>query len=101
MGADDYDFEDAFIDDSEFIDMIEHSDRRKPKFGGFFIAKGSIDRSEELVEGAAGLDPGPKPPRKRKPGAESGSDFEKVRAAPLLLGGERGRRQREQGRRRS
>lgn len=34
----DYDYEDDFIDDSEFADFVG-GDRRKPKHGGFFINK--------------------------------------------------------------
>jgi hypothetical protein len=60
--ANDYDYCDDFIDDTEFIDMLEHTDRRKLKFSGFFIARGSIDRLDELVPGAVP----DKPTRKRK-----------------------------------
>lgn len=60
--ANDYDYCDDFIDDTEFIDMLEHTDRRKLKYSGFFIARGSIDRLDELVPGAIP----DKPTRKRK-----------------------------------
>jgi hypothetical protein len=87
-GGEDYDFEDAFIDDSEFVDLIEHADRRKTKYGGFFIAKGTIDRCEEMLPGAA---PAAKAPRKRKAGAEgapslpeSSGDFDKVSTGDRL-----------------
>jgi hypothetical protein len=35
----DYDYMDDFIDDEEFIEIIERTDRRKAKFQGFFMAK--------------------------------------------------------------
>lgn len=60
--ANDYDYCDDFIDDTEFIDMLEHTDRRKLKYSGFFINRGNIDRLDELVPGAVP----DKPTRKRK-----------------------------------
>ncbi|KAK2076824.1 hypothetical protein QBZ16_005050 [Prototheca wickerhamii] len=44
---DDYDHMDEFIDDSEFIELFEDSDRRQTKFQGFFITRGEIERVEE------------------------------------------------------
>jgi hypothetical protein len=41
---------------------LEHSDRRKLKYDGFFIARGQIDRMDELIPGAVP----DKAPRKRK-----------------------------------
>jgi len=60
--ANSYDYMDDFIDDSEFIDFIEKTDKRKPKHHGFKIHKGAIDRTEEYLPGA---EP-PKPGRKKK-----------------------------------
>ena len=60
----DYDYCDDFIDDSEFIDMIEHADVRKLKYDGFFISRGIIDRVDELIASAVP----DKATRKRKGG---------------------------------
>ena len=75
-GGNDYDYCDDFIDDTEFIDMLEYTDRRKLKYEGFRIYRGRLDRVDELVKGAQP----DKPTRKRK-GEASGSDAERVRKA--------------------
>jgi hypothetical protein len=41
---DHYDYEDAFIDDSEFVEYYEGGDRRKAKYTGFFINKGAVEK---------------------------------------------------------
>lgn len=55
---DSYDYMDDFIDDSEFIEMIEYADTRKSKHKGFVIYRGRIQRDDEdddeherLIEG--------------------------------------------------
>ena len=68
----DYDYYDNFIDDTEYIEVLEHTDRRKSKYAGFFIAKGSIDRSDELLPGAAPLKNGRRR-RRRADGTREGS----------------------------
>jgi hypothetical protein len=39
-----YDYMDDFIDDSEFIQMVEYADKRKSKHRGFVIYRGKIER---------------------------------------------------------
>jgi len=41
---DHYDYEDDFIDDSEFVEYYEGGDRRKAKYSGFFINKGTVEK---------------------------------------------------------
>ena len=41
---DHYDYEDDFIDDSEFVEYYEGGDRRKAKYTGFFINKGAVEK---------------------------------------------------------
>ena len=41
---DHYDYEDDFIDDSEFVEYYEGGDRRKAKYSGFFINKGAVEK---------------------------------------------------------
>ncbi len=41
-----YDYMDDFIDDSEFIQMVEFTDKRRSKHGGFVIYRGKIERDE-------------------------------------------------------
>ena len=41
---DHYDYEDDFIDDSEFVEYYEGGDRRKAKYSGFFINKGVVEK---------------------------------------------------------
>jgi len=45
---DSYDYMDDFIDDSEFIEMVEHTDKRKSKHKGFVIYRGTIQRDTEI-----------------------------------------------------
>ncbi|KAL4443795.1 hypothetical protein ABPG75_011532 [Micractinium tetrahymenae] len=51
----DYDYMDEFIDDEEFIQLVAH-DKRKPKHTGFFISKGEIERTEEMLPGFEDLE---------------------------------------------
>lgn len=41
-----YDYMDDFIDDSEFIQVVEFADNRKAKHKGFVIYRGKIERDE-------------------------------------------------------
>jgi hypothetical protein len=41
-----YDYMDDFIDDSEFIQVVEFADNRKAKHRGFVIYRGKIERDE-------------------------------------------------------
>lgn len=41
-----YDYMDDFIDDSEFIQMVEFTDKRRSKHRGFVIYRGKIERDE-------------------------------------------------------
>eukprot|EP00890_Picochlorum_soloecismus_P004895 jgi/Picsp_1/5406/NSC_02766-R1_---NA--- len=64
---DSYDYMDDFIDDSEFIEMVEHTDKRKSKHKGFVIYRGTIQRDTEV--GAPEMDKpedGPKRGKKKK-----------------------------------
>ncbi|KAK9844907.1 hypothetical protein WJX74_008468 [Apatococcus lobatus] len=54
-----YDNDDEFIDDSEYVEYFS-GDRHKPKFDGFFINRGPIEKSDVRVDGVAGT------PRKKK-----------------------------------
>lgn len=75
-GGNDYDYCDDFIDDTEFIDMLEYTDRRKLKYEGFRIYRGRLDRIDELVKGAQP----DKPTRKRKGAVDApGSDAERLK----------------------
>lgn len=67
-----YDYTDDFIDDSEHITMFEKTDKRKPKYLGFFIALGSIDRSEELVANA--VPDAPQQRKKQQQGLQAGKN---------------------------
>ena len=49
-----YDYQDDFIDDSEFIQMVEFTDNRKGKHRGFVIYRGKIERDE--AENEAGYE---------------------------------------------
>lgn len=51
----DYDYHDEWIDDTEYIEVLEKTDRRKSKYSGFFIAKGTLERREEYMPGAIPL----------------------------------------------
>ncbi|KFM25411.1 hypothetical protein F751_3020 [Auxenochlorella protothecoides] len=88
---DDYDHMDEFIDDSEFIELMEDSDRRRTKFQGFFITRGEIERldsppaapqekdkkkrkaTDAVVSGAVAPAPPPKPVKASKGTAADGS----------------------------
>ena len=71
--------------------MIERSDKRKTRFEGFFITRGEIERTEEMLPGFS-----PEKPRKpaaapkRKPaeggGFDSGSDFQNAPPPPKVTG---------------
>jgi len=45
---DHYDYEDDFIDDSEFVEYYEGGDQRKAKYSGFFINKGTVEKVRGL-----------------------------------------------------
>ena len=47
---DSYDYMDDFIDDSEFIEMVEGGDKRKSTHQGFVIYQGKIERTGTLEE---------------------------------------------------
>ena len=49
-GVGHYDYEDDFLDDTEFFDLVIHADKRKPKYDGFFVTRGKIEREEEEEE---------------------------------------------------
>ena len=49
-----YDYQDDWIDDSEFIQMVEFTDNRKGKHRGFVIYRGKIERDE--AENEAGYE---------------------------------------------
>jgi len=91
--ANDYDYCDDFIDDTEFIDMLEHSDRRKLKYSGFFIARGNIDRLDELVPGAVP----DKQTRKRKVDSAAGAAGAAAAGGSAATGQEGGQKTGEVG----
>ncbi|KAL4442016.1 hypothetical protein ABPG77_011277 [Micractinium sp. CCAP 211/92] len=62
----DYDYMDDWIDDEEFIQLVAH-DKRRPKHSGFFISKGEIERTEELLPGFEDLE------KEKKRGGGGGS----------------------------
>ncbi|BDA41916.1 probable Ubinuclein-1 at N-terminal half [Coccomyxa sp. Obi] len=57
---DQYDMDDEWIDDSEHLAYYD-GDRRKAKYSGFFINKGEIEKTGELVDVER-----PSPPKKRR-----------------------------------
>eukprot|EP00892_Ulva_mutabilis_P008981 jgi/Ulvmu1/6455/UM003_0085.1 len=63
---DQYDLNDDFIDDSEFIEAMEMRDERKLKHQGFFVNAGSVERVGEKVDVVAHY----KPRKKRAPAEE-------------------------------
>lgn len=71
-----YNYIDDWIDDSEFIEMIEHTDRRKLKYEGFFIAKGDVERLEELVPEAIPDKATSKDPNRTKKKRQRGPEME-------------------------
>ncbi len=46
-GGDQYDYDDGFIDDSEFVEYYA-GDRRKAKHSGFFVNSGEIEKVCQL-----------------------------------------------------